>query len=1024
MLVNQQSMLEADRQTAFSESAVRILNPQGLAVGNISFSWRPETDRLIVHKVHILRDGKAVDVLAGGQQFTVVRRETNLEKATLDGVLTANLQPEGLQVGDVLNIAVSIVSSDPVMKGHVEQFAGGWNGVAIDRAFLRVSWPESVKMQIRQSADLPPIKKTKSSKIQSAELTLENVPTIVTPKAAPLRFMRTRVIEFTDFAQWSGIARLMTPLYAQASRLPEGPLQAEVARIRALSPDPKRRAEAALQLVQDRIRYVALAMGAGGYVPADIATTWSRRYGDCKAKTALLLGLLQAIDIPAEAVLVHTMIGDGMDERLPTVGSFNHIIVRATIAGQTYWMDGTRTGDTNLDRLITPAWSWGLPVRETGSALVRMMPGPLSVPTQDTEIRIDASRGIYAPAPTRIETVFRGEPAVATNAAIGMLPADMRDKAMRDYWKGQHDFITPKTASGTFDAAKGEYRLVPEGYAEMDWAEGYETDGTNIGYQADFKRDPGPNQGAPFAVTHPYFERVRQTIILPPDFKPALRNAADISETIAGIEYRRKSMISGNIFTIEKSERSLGPEFPASEAPAAQARLRKLANEDVRLELPAGYRASEHELDAMKAQTPGDAKAYVDRGLVFLDAGRFDEAVADFSAANKLDPKDAWALANRGIAHASNQNVASAERDIAAALAIDATNPVAYRARALVEIQRENTQAAINDLTKSLVHEPGNSWALEMRASLYFSEGKRDLALADTDALIAKYPENSETRLMRANAFALRGDAAAAMREADALMKASRTDVMAYVVAAKIYARFDRKQEAMQAFDKAIAVKDDAIIYLNRADVRERDDFAGRQADIDAGLKRDPTNPDGLIAKARLQTDKGDHHGSIATLTAALTTERDNMRLLRARAIAYSKVGNAALADKDFAAMRAKVKTPTDLNNLCWDKATAGVALETALAECNEALTKAPNIAGFLDSRALAYLRLGRLDEALADYDRALALAPRQTASLYGRAVAWHRKGDKAKSNTDLAAARKISPNIDKEFASYGVTIP
>jgi transglutaminase-like putative cysteine protease len=49
------------------------------------------------------------------------------------------------------------------------------------------------------------------------------------------------------------------------------------------------RAEAALALVQDRVRYVALAMGAGGYVPADAAETWSRRYGDCKGKTALLL---------------------------------------------------------------------------------------------------------------------------------------------------------------------------------------------------------------------------------------------------------------------------------------------------------------------------------------------------------------------------------------------------------------------------------------------------------------------------------------------------------------------------------------------------------------------------------------------------------------------------------------------------------------------------------------------------------------------------------------------------------------
>ena len=47
-----------------------------------------------------------------------------------------------------------------------------------------------------------------------------------------------------------------------------------------------------------------------------------------------------------------------------------------------------------------------------------------------------------------------------------------------------------------------------------------------------------------------------------------------------------------------------------------------------------------------------DADAYLDRGLVFLDIGKFDEALADFTRAHELDPKDPWPLANRGIAFA------------------------------------------------------------------------------------------------------------------------------------------------------------------------------------------------------------------------------------------------------------------------------------------------------------------------------------------------------------------------------------
>lgn len=78
-----------------------------------------------MHKVEIHRDGKVIDILAG-QQFSTLRREQNLEAATLDGVLTANIQPEGLQVGDVLLLSTTTEHADPVMKGHAEVGFGNW----------------------------------------------------------------------------------------------------------------------------------------------------------------------------------------------------------------------------------------------------------------------------------------------------------------------------------------------------------------------------------------------------------------------------------------------------------------------------------------------------------------------------------------------------------------------------------------------------------------------------------------------------------------------------------------------------------------------------------------------------------------------------------------------------------------------------------------------------------------------------------------------------------------------------------
>ena len=66
---------------------------------------------------------------------------------------------------------------------------------------------------------------------------------------------------------------------------------------------------AALALVQDQVRYVFLGMNEGALVPADAEETWTRRFGDCKGKSALLVALLRALDIDAEPVAVNALAG-------------------------------------------------------------------------------------------------------------------------------------------------------------------------------------------------------------------------------------------------------------------------------------------------------------------------------------------------------------------------------------------------------------------------------------------------------------------------------------------------------------------------------------------------------------------------------------------------------------------------------------------------------------------------------------------------------------------------------------------
>ncbi|MDP5280851.1 tetratricopeptide repeat protein [Sphingomonas sp. DG1-23] len=1025
LLWDQQVALETGRETIYSQVVLKIQTPQGLAAGNISFPWRPETDELTVHKLLIRRGDKVIDVLESGQTFTVLRRETNLESATLDGMLTANIQPEGLQVGDVIEFATSVSSSDPVMKGHVEHLAGGWNATPIGRMHMRIEWPADLRVQLRQSAGLPAFKPIQSGNRRIVEFSLDDVQPFNPPKGAPARYSLGGTVEATDFRSWADLGALLAPLFEKAATLPaQGPLRAELERIRAASADPERRAEAALALVQDRVRYVALAMGSGGLVPADAEVTWTRRYGDCKGKTALLLALLREMNIEAEPVAVSTVFGDGLDTRVPMVGLFNHVIVRARIAGKSFWLDGTRTGDASLDRLAVPDFSWGLPLVAKGAALVRLLPAPLDKPGHEVAIRIDATAGLTVPAPVTVETVMRGDAATATNLGLANLTGEVRERSLREYWKGEYDFIEPKSVAASFDPATGEQRLTMTGLARMDWSSGwYETDGTAIGYKADFGREPGPDSDAPFSVAHPYYTRVTETILLPPGFESARAGSQeDVDRTIAGIAYRRQARLMGNVFTIEKTERSIAPEFPASEAPAAEKALRDLAGKTVYLKRPAQYRLTEKEVAQTLDTMPTTVDGFLFRGNLLLDRARYDEAIADFDRALALDPKSALAFANRGIARVWKNDFPAATKDLDAAYALDPRNAVVFRGRGLMAQRNGTPKDAVAAYTAAIEIDPGNAFAFGSRAEAYRSVGDDAAALRDSAAALKLEPRWSTLYLLRANIFRRQGKTEEGLAEAAAISAAIPDQTYTHVTAAAIYNAFGKSDEAMKAYDRALAIKPEAFIYLNRSENRPKADKAGRKQDIEAALRLEPDSTDALATMAKLQADESDYRGAIATYSKALARQPDDAGLLSGRGIAYARAGDGKSADKDFAAA-IKTAEPVALNNLCWAKATAGVALESALADCNGALAREPDIAGFLDSRALVYLRLGRVDEAIADYDRALAKSPNQTSSLFGRALAWARKGDKARSQTDADAAVRNEAGVGERFKGYGLEL-
>ena len=1152
---------EGNTVTRYSKVLVKFLNAQGLSAGNLSYSWEPQTDDLTVHKVLIHRGDQTIDVLASGQTFTVLRREQNLEQATLTGTLTANLFPEGLQVGDVLETQTTRSTTNPVTGAHAEEILGPFNFPAaqIDAS---IEWSKDKPMRLAATGDLPQWKRGHNGGFEIASMTLENVQPLIPPRNAPGRFGVIRMAEATDYRSWAEVADTFVPLYDKASQIPaDGALRAELEKIRATSKDPVKRAEDALQLVESRTRYVALVMGTGGLIPADVTQTWARRFGDCKAKTALLLGLLRELGIEAEPVIVNTDLGDAINDRLPAVSLFNHILVRATIAGRTYWLDGTRTGDTSLARLTTPDFGWGLPIHKGSATLVHIQPQPLDRPDSELTIQLDATKGIRGDVPATLELLLRGDKALGTSQSLASLAGSARDQALKEYWHGEYDFITADKVGMAFDDKTGELHLTMQGTAKMEWKGGwFETDAMGVGYKPDFTRAAGTGHDAPFSVGYPYFEKARETILLPPGFgdKP-MSDKSEVDETVAGVEYHRHASMTGNRFVIERTERSLVPEIPYKDALAAEPRLRDLNDRRIYLRIPSGYRATTADLAVLKGSTSDDVAELVQQGRDLWSGGKMDDAINRFTKATEVDPQNADGWANLGFSKAWQGKTAEAraaldkaaaiqpanvvlingrgvlaeiDRDYKAAialydrvLALDADNPFAMahramarmsdgqqaealaeadeglrrhpdiielynvriyaamqkgdRAEAIAAVDRMmaanpgNAQAIavagtmyrqlgeagkasvldhkdapsggdtalgllsksqardpsdvkgrLADLSEAIRLEPDSVPALTARASLYSSQGRAQEALADNAAAIAQSPKAATLYLQKANILHAAGRDAETLAVAEALVAALPGEAYAHVAAGKIYSALGKNQDASVEVEKAIAIKPEAYLYLNRAAIRPFDDVDAKLGDVEKALEMTPDFVEALYMKADLLNQKKRYAEAAGIFTQMLKKNPDNSSMLNARGIALWRAGQHEQAERDFQAARDRASSAMQFNSLCYPKAVAGVALDRALAECDEALRLLPDFAPVLDSRATVYLQMGRYRDAKAEYDRVLDKMPGTSTSLLGRAIARFRLGDVAGAKADAAAARKLDKDAIRGFQSVGVAVP
>ena len=670
----------------YVDTALKLDTPEALSQSsNLTLAWAPDKGDLIIHQVAIIRNGEEIDALAGGQKFTVLRREQALEQRELTGILSATLAVEGLRVGDVLRVRMSTTVKDAALGGRAQLALPLIAEPApIKAASYKLSWRTGDATQWKVLSGNVDAKPKRAGEFSELPIVMPIAKLTEIPQDAPGRFQRLPLIEASTFASWADVSKIMAPLYATDGTIAAGSaLAGEVATIKTATDDPLKRTAMALQLVQDKVRYLAVGMDGGNYVPQTPAKTWDVRYGDCKAKTLLLLAILHAMDIEAEAVLAHADMGELVERRIPSALAFNHVIVGAKVGGETLWLDGTGLGARLADIRDTPPFGHVLPVRTGGAELVKIALRAPARPIVDLTLDADESTSVDLPSVIDLTMVVRGQLASLMTLASSQLGAkeqrELTEKFLQHYvGEAQYDALTTTT-----DAEAGSITIKGKGVFTTGWRRDDQRmerwmsrSSSMIGFEPDRARASWAD--IPVATAAPDLARYRMRIRLPDGGRGyTIEGDPAVYAQVAGYDVKRTASMEGGVVTVDEWFATAGREIPAAQIAAERDRAVTLLARAPRMVAPADARrrwnlkgaGSVSQLEAASAIfAKAAAEADEENVTALTSSASFHQGICDYKGAIAALTKQI-ALLPSVDAYLSRSAVRKELGDIAGALA-------------------------------------------------------------------------------------------------------------------------------------------------------------------------------------------------------------------------------------------------------------------------------------------------------------------------------------------------------------------
>lgn len=364
--------IEQNNSRYFSATEYVLTNQYAVEnYSNIEISFDPAYESLTLHELVIKRGERLIDKLPSAR-YDLLRTEAERDELIYNGTLTLAVVPIDVRSGDTVRYSYSVQGENPIYAGYRELriYTQLWNGV--DRNYSRVLTASDRPFVTRFRGPEVAIAVKENAGVQELVIDQRKVDEFEVEDDVPAwRYTRGMVV-YSDMQAWHDVAAWAAPMYEFPDKSIAGVINIADS-IRQEHSGANAQVGAALQWVQEEIRYFGVELGTSSHQPSPPLETLSKRFGDCKAKALLLMAILKELGIDSHAALVNTKRGLESNSYPFRMHAFNHVIVHVEVDGESHFIDPTKRNQSGeLGELHEPNYGRALLVSNDTIALTKM----------------------------------------------------------------------------------------------------------------------------------------------------------------------------------------------------------------------------------------------------------------------------------------------------------------------------------------------------------------------------------------------------------------------------------------------------------------------------------------------------------------------------------------------------------------------------------------------------------------------------------------------------------------------------